>query len=150
MQQALKVIKGTDGVVTQHLVELLGNGVSLPGKDEGPNELRARAFQPWPSSSQHTHTHSLPWEVPTGPLGQGQVDSQDEGMWGWGEGRFQAGQPGAQKPRTKSLRPSSDLCPSPQTEPQLALKLDLTICICLPLKSIFLPGEFHRQRSQVD
>ena len=71
-------------------------------------------------------------------------------MWGWAEGRFQTGQPEAQKPGTKSLRPSSDLCPSPQTEPQLALKLDLTVFIYLPLKSIFLPGEFHRQRSQVD
>ena len=50
VQQALEVIEGTDGVVTQHLVELLGNGVSLPGKDGGPSELRARAFQPWPSS----------------------------------------------------------------------------------------------------
>lgn len=76
MQQALEVIEGTDGVVTQHLVELLGDGVSLPGKDGGPSELRARAFQPWPSSPQHTHTlppmgssHRAPWPRASGQPG---------------------------------------------------------------------------------
>lgn len=32
MQQALEVIEGADCVVTQHLIELLWNGVPLPGK----------------------------------------------------------------------------------------------------------------------
>ena len=102
MQQALEVIEGTDGVVTQHLVELLGNGVSLPGKDEGPSELRARAFQPWPSSSQHTHTPSH-GKFPQGPLAKGKWTAR---MKACGVG-FCA--PGC---------PAWNL-PSPQTDPSL-------------------------------
>lgn len=61
-------------MVTQHLVELLRNGVPLPGRHMGSSELGVRALQPQPSCPQHRH--NLPWEVPTGPRGHGQMDNQ--------------------------------------------------------------------------
>lgn len=77
VQQPLEVIEGADRVVTQHLVELLRNGVPLPGRHMGSSELGVRALQPWPSCPQHRH--NLPWEVPTGSRGHGQMDSQAGG-----------------------------------------------------------------------
>lgn len=55
VQQPLEVIEGADRVVTQHLVELLRNGVPLPGRHMGSSELGVRAFQPRPSGPQHRH-----------------------------------------------------------------------------------------------
>lgn len=39
MQQALKVIKGADGVVAQHFIEFLRNGIPLSGKHQELNKL---------------------------------------------------------------------------------------------------------------
>lgn len=47
MQQALEVIEGSDGLVTQHLIEFLGNGVPLPGRYQGVlSELAGVALSP--------------------------------------------------------------------------------------------------------
>lgn len=48
MQQALKVIEGPDGVVTQNLVEFLWNGVPLPDRTVGTSEAGLRVPQTWP------------------------------------------------------------------------------------------------------
>lgn len=52
MQQALEVIKGADRVVTQHLVELLRNGVPLQAGTMGESERGVRASRLEPSCPQ--------------------------------------------------------------------------------------------------
>lgn len=42
MQQELKVIKGADGVVTQHFIEFLRNGIPLSGRHQELNKLGER------------------------------------------------------------------------------------------------------------
>lgn len=39
MQQALEVIKGADGAVTQHFIEFLWNGVPLLGRHQELSKL---------------------------------------------------------------------------------------------------------------
>lgn len=58
MQQTLEVIEGADRVVTQHLVEFLRNGITLPGRHTGSKDFPAMTlFAP----TDTTHSRKSPW-----------------------------------------------------------------------------------------
>lgn len=79
LQQALEVLEGADGAVTQHLIELLRNGVPLPDRRRGEQPGRVVPGLPLQHSLplgrflQAPHHEQVEGEA--GPAGQG--DTQE-------------------------------------------------------------------------
>lgn len=63
MQQALEVIKGADGAVTQHFIEFLWNGVPLLGRHQELSKLGEGS----PGMALLSATCFLLHKVPTRP-----------------------------------------------------------------------------------
>lgn len=76
MQQALEVIKGADGVVAQHVIEFLRNGVPLSGRYRTLSKLGRRRFPVALLPTTCFLWHKVLTSLPTPPRHPQQTDSK--------------------------------------------------------------------------